>query len=82
VPHPQPPPVAEVPFEDVFVMVVQLRDLQQRLIDRVAGRRASEIPGEMRDRLAMEVGICRRWISLFDDWLGSSYTFWPKRDRT
>lgn len=76
---PQPPSVADVPFEDVLAMVLQLRDLQQRLIDRVAGHRASEIPSDMRERLAMEVGLCRRWTSLIDDWLGSSWTFWPKK---
>jgi hypothetical protein len=79
VPPPPPPSVVDVPFEDVLAMVLQLRDLQQRLIARVAGHRASEIPSEMREQLAMEVGLCRRWTSLIDDWLGSSWTFWPKQ---
>ena len=81
-PPPPVPPVQDIPFDEVLTMVMQVRDLQQRLVEGVAGRKSSEIPSEMRERLVTEVGLCRQWMSVVDDWLGGSWTFRPKRDRT
>jgi hypothetical protein len=74
------PPGQDVTFDEVLALVVQTRDLQRRLTAGLAGRRASEIPSDMRERLVTEVGLCRQWISFVDDWLHNSWTFRPKRN--
>jgi hypothetical protein len=77
------PPVSpgqDVTFDEVLALVAETRDLQRRLVSGLVGRRASEIPSDMRQRLVTEVGLCRQWISFVDDWLRSSWAFRPKRD--
>lgn len=83
VPDVAPPPVPSGQadtFEEVLDLVMKTRDLQRRLIVELTGRRASEIPGEMRERLITEVGLCRQLISFYDDWLHNSWTFRLKRN--
>lgn len=78
-PPPLPPGQVNT-FEEVLDLVMQTRDLQRRLIAELTGRRATEIPGDMRERLITEVGLCRQLISFYDDWLHNSWTFRLKRN--